>query len=65
MLKTCGQNELCHKYLFLKLMPLVAIYKKAVHRDHSVRGQKNKEVSQKIIGRFREDSTKKIQAMEN
>ena len=36
MLRTGGQNELCHKYLLLKLMPLVAIYKKAVQREHSV-----------------------------
>ena len=36
MLRTGGQNEQCHKYLLLKLMLLVAIYKKAVQREHSV-----------------------------
>ena len=38
MLRTGGQNELSHKYLLLKLMPLVAIYKTAVQREHSVDG---------------------------
>ena len=40
MLRTRAQNELCHKYLLLKLMPLVAIYKKAVQREHSVDTEK-------------------------
>ena len=41
MIKIGGKNELCHKYLLLKLMPLVAIYKKAVHQKHSVLLQLN------------------------
>ena len=36
MLMLRYENELCQRYLFLKLMPILAIYKNAVHREHSV-----------------------------
>ena len=37
MLMLRYENELCQRYLLLKLMPILAIYKNAVHREHSVR----------------------------
>ena len=36
MLMLRYENELCQRYLLLKLMPILAIYKNAVHREHSV-----------------------------
>ena len=36
MLMLRYENELCQRYLLLKLMPTLAIYKNAVHREHSV-----------------------------
>ena len=36
MLMLRYKNELCQRYLLLKLMPILAIYKNAVYREHSV-----------------------------
>ena len=36
MLMLRYENELCQRYLLLKLMPIPAIYKNAVNREHSV-----------------------------
>ena len=36
MLMLRYENELCQRYLLLKLMPILAIYKNAVHHEHSV-----------------------------
>ena len=52
MLRTGGQNELCHKYLLLKLMPLVAIYKKAVHREHSVEAKNQQNTTERYTFGF-------------
>ena len=36
MLMLRYENELCQRYLLVKLMPILAIYKNAVHHEHSV-----------------------------
>ena len=41
MLMLRYENELCQRYLLLKLMPILAIYKNAVHREHSVDGTRD------------------------
>ena len=35
MLMLRYENEQCQRYLLLKLMPILVIYKNAAHREHS------------------------------